>query len=94
MHPTNPVLDTAAYTTVGMNSIQGIGAYPAYPQPPVVNTMYDPGHQYERNTYGFKVCKVENGWTIAINGKQWICATPQELGDRMVTILVEERLDK
>lgn len=88
----NHTLDTAAYNT---NSIQGFGAYPNASPAPVFNGNYPlPPETWQPNIYGFKVCKVENGWTIAIDGKQWICATPQELGERMVAILVQERLDK
>lgn len=84
----NIAVDSAIYNSVGA---MGVG-YP--PQPPVINTGYMPGAEWEPNTYGFKVVKVENGWTMAIGGKQWICQTPQELADRMVAILVEERLNK
>lgn len=87
----NNAVDTSAYTGVG--SI-GIG-HPILGQPPVTNTNYPLGPQHwQPNNYMFQVTKVENGWTIGIGNKQWICTTPQELGDRMVTILVEERLDK
>jgi hypothetical protein len=87
---TNPAVDAAAYNSIGA---MGVG-YPLN-QAPVINNNYPmPPETWMPNTYGFKVVKVENGWTIAINGKQWICATPQELGDRMVAILVEERLEK
>lgn len=81
------VLDTAAYSAEA-NSI-GLG-YPL----PVANMGYTPGAPYEPNTYGFRVTKVENGWTISIDGKQWICQTPQDIADRMVAILVQERLSK
>ena len=80
-------VDAAAYST-GANSI-GLG-YPL----PVANMGYTPGAPYEPNTYGFRVTKVENGWTISIDGKQWICQTPQDIADRMVAILVQERLSK
>lgn len=83
-------VDAAAYST-GTSSI-GIG-YPIT-QPSVVNTGYMPGAAWEPNTYGFKVVKVENGWTISIDNKQWICQTPQDIADRMVAILVQERLSK
>lgn len=88
MSLSNHTLDSAAYST-GANSI-GLG----YPQSPVIDTNYIPGQTFDIDTYNFNVRKVENGWTITIGARQWICQTPQELADRMVTILVQERLEK
>ena len=88
---TNPAVDTSAYTSVGS---MGVG-HPALGQP-VMNTNfpYPQPETWQPNRYDFKVVKVENGWTIGIGHKTWVCSTPQELGERMVAILVEERLDK
>lgn len=91
----NHAMDASAYNSIGSVGVgHPVLGHPVvnpnfpYPQRDIVPETWMP------NTYGFRVQKVENGWTISINGKQWICQTAQELGDRMVAILVEERLDK
>ena len=46
------------------------------------------------NMHNFTVKQCENGWTISYSGKEFICSDVKEVGDRMVAILVQERLSK
>ncbi len=46
------------------------------------------------NTYQFTVKQCENGWTIHHMGREYICPELKDVADRMITILVEERMNR
>lgn len=52
------------------------------------------GANYAGNSYGFNFEEVENGWIIQFRGKKWLVEDLEELGQRVVAILVEYKLEK
>lgn len=50
--------------------------------------------QYSNNSHGFNFEEVENGWIIQFRGKKWLVEDLEELGQRVVAILVEYKLEK
>jgi hypothetical protein len=74
-----------------------LGAYPStasqayYPQTEDLRPI--------KNKVLFKVETVENGYVLStgyegLYGRTYICATPQDLADRIITSMVTEKLEK
>jgi len=87
-------------THPAMNSVTngGLLGYPSsaaqayYPQTEAVQHPV-------RDKVFFKVETVENGYVLStgyegLYGRTYICATPQDLADRIITSMVTEKLEK
>lgn len=82
----NHQTDNTAYSTAHTN----VGSI--VPNPAWFNTASVA--EAIHNMHHFHVKQCENGWTISYGGKEYVCNDVKEVGDRMVAILVQERLTK
>lgn len=47
-----------------------------------------------KSMYNFNFEEIENGWVIIFKGKKWMVTDLEELGQRVVAIMVEHKLEK
>lgn len=75
----------------------GIGGSNTPTQLDMYNAMHQISNQAQaapKSMYNFNFEEIENGWVIIFKGKKWMVTDLEELSQRVVAIMVENKLEK
>lgn len=75
------------------NSNAGISSSQLYAMNQATQSSYAQQPQYNAS-YNFAFEEIENGWIINFRVKKWMVNDLEELSQRVVAVMVENKLDK